>query len=268
MASTRNPVFAITSACFAQLALSKRAPWASTTPRSPAPYTSAHTTPPSAVENETSLGAAVSPVKMRAAMANFRMAERALLTRRGVEIGDPETAISTGAVSLLHVDDLAVRSHLGCPAGNRRHIEKTGFKTEPAAGERLSGPDGERIHSQIRIHYQGGGHGLLIQFPRLPAVVSLWILLFPPVPVVEDDQAIRSGRIESYVMLVREPRVWVIRFCLKVPVQSQLPKHFARPFAILVVDLHHPVLLRNRDHKIAAARNVVQSIAVQPAIGR
>ncbi len=109
---------------------------------------------------------------------------------------------------------------------------------------------------------------MLIQLPHLATVVGLRKLLYPPVTVVENDQAIRSGGIESYVVLVREPWVWVVRFCLKVSIQTQPPKHFAGPFAVLVIDLHHPVLLWDRDQKVGATVNVAQGIAVQPAVGR
>ncbi len=51
MASARNPACTKTSACFCQLSLVKRPPCTSTTPRSPLPYTSAETTPPSSVGN-------------------------------------------------------------------------------------------------------------------------------------------------------------------------------------------------------------------------
>ena len=51
MASARNPACTKTSACFCQLSLVKRPPCVSTTPRSPLPYTSAETTPPSSVGN-------------------------------------------------------------------------------------------------------------------------------------------------------------------------------------------------------------------------
>src|SRR5579862_3791667 len=146
MASTRNPALARTSAWGPQLALSNLAPWASTTPRFPAPYRSAQIIPPSAVGNETSLGAAVSPVIMRHAMANLRIAARTLLTWSGVEIRHAETAIHHSALKLLRVDDLAVSSDLGLAGGNNRRIEEAGVKTIPAAGERLRRADGRRIH--------------------------------------------------------------------------------------------------------------------------
>src|SRR5450755_2047713 len=141
MARTQKLALAITSACGPQLALSKRAPWASTTPRSPVPYRSARITPPSAVGNESSLGAAASPVNMRAASASFRMTECALLARSGIEIRHPETAIRRSAVSLLGIDDLAVRSHFGRAAMCNGRIDHAGFKTVTAAGERLRRSD-------------------------------------------------------------------------------------------------------------------------------
>src|SRR5579864_266676 len=268
MARTRKPVFARTSACFAQLALLKRAPWASTTARSPAPYRSPQTTPSSGLGNETSLDAAVSPVNIRAAIANLRIRDRTSPARSSIEIRHTETAISRGALRLLRVDNLAVRSDLGRAVGNSGRVDHAGFKTKPAAGERLRGPDCGRIHPQIRVHHQSGGHCLLIQLPYLATVVGLRKLLYPPDSVVENDQAIRSGRIESHVMLVREPWVWIVRFNLKVSFQPKPPKHFAGPLAVLVIDLHHPILLWDRDQKIAATVNVAQGITVQPAVGR
>src|SRR5258708_18949134 len=111
MARTRKPAFARASACFGQLALLKRAPWASTTARSPAPYRSPQTTPPFGLGNETSLGAAVSPVNIRAAAPNLRIRDCILPAWGGVEIRHSETALSTGALRLLRVHHLARRTH-------------------------------------------------------------------------------------------------------------------------------------------------------------
>src|SRR5580698_3297016 len=58
IAITSNPAFTSTGACFAQLSLFQRPPCASSTARSPAPYTSAYTKPPSSVAKLTVVGAA------------------------------------------------------------------------------------------------------------------------------------------------------------------------------------------------------------------
>jgi hypothetical protein len=67
IARTRKPARCSSSACFLQLSLLKRPPWASTTARSPLPYRSAWTVPPSRVGKETCSWAAAMAVSRKVA---------------------------------------------------------------------------------------------------------------------------------------------------------------------------------------------------------
>ena len=67
-------------------------------------------------------------------------------------------------------------------------------------------------------------------------------------------------------MLVREPRVGIVRLDGEVSIPAEAPKNLPAALAVCVVDLDHPILMPDGHYQVAVG-GVAHGVGVQPVVG-
>ena len=121
-----------------------------------------------------------------------------------------EAPVHDDALHVHRENDLAVLIGLHRAAVDRIGIDEAGFEAISAVLQRLRGSHCDRVNSEIRIVQQRGGCGLFIEFPDLPAIHRLGILLKARVTIVQNGQQIGTDGLKPGIVLEREPRIRIV----------------------------------------------------------